>query len=162
MSGNGPSLRSAVAPETGLITLALPTAGYQMVVIRVRLDSCGAGPWAGVDRERSTNVVVITPTAYELGRGAAGFACPELEQPTTVIATNVNAVAVQQTRPFTLRPSTDYRPSQSPSRACLLLIGRPWCSAYLIQVAIQRNPSLKLRPDPSLILHDCLDLAGTW
>jgi hypothetical protein len=52
-----------------------------MVVTNVRSGSFGSSPLAGVIREWSTNVSVITPTAKVVADRGGGFEAEEAEQP---------------------------------------------------------------------------------
>src|SRR4051812_41789655 len=58
------------ASRISRLTLGAPTAGYSTIVRRVRDVFARYVPFAGVVRERSTNVIVRLPTANGgLGRG---------------------------------------------------------------------------------------------
>jgi hypothetical protein len=65
----------------GVVGWARPLAGYQMVVTNVRSGSSGSSPLAGVIREWSTNVSVITPTAKLVADRGDGFEAEGVEQP---------------------------------------------------------------------------------
>src|SRR5713101_3584833 len=81
MSGYGPPRRSGVAPCRAVPAWALPWAGYQIVVTRVRSGRIGLVPLAGVERCVSTNVSVSTPTGWETGARPVILAVAPVRKP---------------------------------------------------------------------------------
>jgi hypothetical protein len=109
MRGYGPDAFSGGAPCAGAPPVA-PVAGYKIVVSRVRVGNCGLALQAGVVREESTKLSVVTPTAYfgdTCETAAATLSPPNTSGTATVPSSRVDPTKTQpigEPRILLLRP----------------------------------------------------------